>query len=111
MELLLSTVLAQYDGPVVVVLNNVYDASDAVVSSNTTPYLDLVNGHARANTLLILWLLAPEVRGLAMVRSEIVRRTAGHAGGVVIMDGRREEICPHDKDFDGGLGGRGAQLL
>ena len=45
------------------------------------PYLEL----GAQYRCLCFWLLPPEVRGLAPVRSEIIRRTAGR-GPVLVMD-------------------------
>ena len=49
--------------------------------SSARPYLELAAQYPQ----LSFWLLGPEVRGLAPVRSDIIRRTAGR-GPVLVMD-------------------------
>jgi len=56
-------------------------ASVCLQLDSARPYLEL----GAQYRCLCFWLLPPEVRGLAPVRSEIIRRTAGR-GPVLVMD-------------------------
>ena len=70
-----------YSGPIYAVLNNCYDAAGQLQVERVQGYAELLSLHP----LLQLWLLPPEFVGLAPVRSEIMRLTAGR-GPVIIMD-------------------------
>lgn len=72
--------LADYGGGVWAVLNNIYDEGGAIQLTHAEGYVELLPKHSN----LKLWLLPPTVTGLAAVRADIIRRTAGHP--IIMMD-------------------------
>ena len=78
---LLERVLGGYSGHIYAVLNNCYDAEGQLQVQRVEGYAELMSLHP----MLQLWLLPAEFVGLAPVRSEIMRLTAGR-GPVIIMD-------------------------
>ena len=78
---LLTDVLYQYNGDVYCVLNNVYLADGSIDLPRVTGYLELSPQFSTVH----FWLLDRSISGLAAVRSDIIKRTAG-MGPVLVMD-------------------------